>query len=88
MPRFSAENLPKNAALLTDLIHIAAKYISSTGICTGGQIALAWLHAKGSFVIPIPGTTKINHFDSNLAASEVVLSREVSDVIVARLVPS
>lgn len=41
-----------------------------------GQLSLAWLHAQGPDVIPIPGTTKIAHLQSNYAALSIELSDE------------
>ena len=41
--------------------------------CTPGQLALAWVLARGDDVIPIPGTKRITCFDENLAALKVSL---------------
>jgi len=45
---------------------------------TPGQVALAWLLVKKPWIVPIPGTTKLNHFEENLDALKVQLS--ASDV--------
>jgi aryl-alcohol dehydrogenase-like predicted oxidoreductase len=46
-----------------------------------GQLALAWLHAQGDDVIPIPGTSKIPHLDENLAAMQIKLSaQDLADI--------
>jgi aryl-alcohol dehydrogenase-like predicted oxidoreductase len=78
-PRFSEENLPKNLAAV-DAINELAK---SKG-CTVGQLALAFLHAQGADVIPIPGTTSSAHLDENLAARSIVLTsddlRRIDDI--------
>lgn len=71
MPRFSPENIATNYRLVS-----AVKGFASTRNCTAGQVALAWLHAQGADVIPIPGTTSIKHLDENLGALEVVLTAE------------
>ena len=42
--------------------------------CTPGQLALAWVLARGDDVIPIPGTKRVNCFDENLAALKVSLT--------------
>ena len=42
--------------------------------CTPGQLALAWVLARGDDVIPIPGTKRITCFDENLAALKVSLT--------------
>ncbi|MBL8550072.1 MAG: aldo/keto reductase [Hyphomonadaceae bacterium] len=60
MPRFQEENFPANVALLSDLRVLSAE--------TGrpmSQLALAWTIAKGT--LPIPGTTRIDHMEENLA---------------------
>ena len=44
--------------------------------CTPGQLALAWVLARGNDVIPIPGTKRPNCFDENLAALKVKLTPE------------
>ena len=43
---------------------------------TVGQLALAWVHAQGDDVIPIPGTSSVVHLDENLAAAHVKLTEE------------
>ena len=50
-PKFHADNIDSNLALVDAVTPIAL----SKG-CTLGQLSLAWLHAQGSDVIPIPGT--------------------------------
>jgi aryl-alcohol dehydrogenase-like predicted oxidoreductase len=70
-PRFHRENFEKNAALLKQLEEIAA----GKG-CTVAQLALAWILHQGDFFVPIPGTYKIAHLESNAAAADIVLSAE------------
>ena len=41
---------------------------------TPGQVALAWLLAKKPWIVPIPGTTKLNHLEEDLGALEVALT--------------
>jgi aryl-alcohol dehydrogenase-like predicted oxidoreductase len=41
---------------------------------TPGQIALAWLLAKKPWIVPIPGTTKLNRLEENIGAAEVELT--------------
>lgn len=71
MPRFSAENFPKNLKLVKDLEEIAEK----KG-CTPGQLTLAWLMAEGDDIFPIPGTKNVSRLEENLGALKVVLSPE------------
>ncbi len=67
-PRFHPENFEKNLRLLPVLEEIAA----AKG-CTPGQLALAWLLAKGEDIVPIPGTKRAGRVDENLGAMEVIL---------------
>lgn len=71
-PRFSEENFSNNLALVD-----AVKIIADRKGITPGQLSLAWVHAQGSDVYPIPGTSSIEHLDENLAAATVTLSTEV-----------
>ena len=41
---------------------------------TPAQIALAWLLAQKPWIVPIPGTTKLNRLEENLGAPDVVLT--------------
>lgn len=80
MPRFSAENFPKNLELVDKLSAIARR----KG-CTTGQLTLAWLMAQGADVVPIPGTKKVRYLEENLGALRVELGegevREVRDAV-------
>lgn len=69
--RFSIENFPKNLELVEALGAIAQR----KG-CTSSQLALAWLLAQSSDIIPIPGTNKTKYFEENIASLDVVLSPE------------
>jgi pyridoxine 4-dehydrogenase len=51
-------------------LEAAAKRLGATP----GQVALAWLLAKGPHMIPIPGTTSVEHLEENAAASTLSLS--------------
>lgn len=68
MPRFSAEHLPHNLALLADLEALAAELEVPSG-----HLALAWLLAKGSDILPIPGSRSTTHMRDNLAAGDLQL---------------
>ena len=70
-PKFAEENFQSNLELVNAIQAIADR----KGI-TKGQLALAWLHSHGSFVIPIPGTSTISHLDQNIDATNIVLSEE------------
>jgi aryl-alcohol dehydrogenase-like predicted oxidoreductase len=68
-PRFTGENFARNFTLVTILEEMAQRLK-----CTAGQLALAFVLAQGSDVVPIPGTGKRHHLDENLAALDVPLS--------------
>jgi aryl-alcohol dehydrogenase-like predicted oxidoreductase len=72
MPRFHPEPYAANLRLLPPYQTIAAE----VG-CTPAQLALAWLLTRGEHVIPIPGTSKIEHLRDNLCAATVVLKPEI-----------
>jgi hypothetical protein len=69
MPRFQPAHLPHNLHLLDGLAAIADQYG-----CTMGQVALAWVLARGEHIIPIPGTTNLAHLEENAQAVDVHLS--------------
>jgi aryl-alcohol dehydrogenase-like predicted oxidoreductase len=69
MPRFEPANYAANLQLLEGYEAIAAE----VG-CTPAQLALAWLLARGPHIIPIPGTTKVDHLRENLGALDVSLT--------------
>ena len=52
----SEENFPHNVKLVERVKDVAQK----RG-CTAGQVALAWVHAQGEDVFPIPGTKRIKY---------------------------
>ena len=69
VPRFSAEARAANKALLDSLSGIAAR--AGT---TPAQLALAWLLARKPWIVPIPGTTRLERLEENLAAASIALS--------------
>jgi aryl-alcohol dehydrogenase-like predicted oxidoreductase len=69
IPRFTPEARKANQVFVDLLGAIAARKGA-----TPAQIALAWLLAQKSWIVPIPGTTKLHRLDENLAAVEVRLS--------------
>lgn len=68
-PRFQDENLRKNLSLVRPLVDMARQ----KG-CTPGQLALAWLLARGRDIVPIPGTKRIARLEENVAAARVSLT--------------
>ncbi|MGA8442797.1 MAG: aldo/keto reductase [Candidatus Sulfotelmatobacter sp.] len=70
LPRFTPEALKANQALVDLLGRIAQRKKA-----TPAQIALAWLLAQKPWIVPIPGTTKLNRLEENLGAVTVELTR-------------
>ncbi|WP_169165626.1 aldo/keto reductase [Cellulomonas taurus] len=71
VPRFSAENLDANQALVAQVRAVA----EAKGV-TPGQIALAWLLAQQPWIVPIPGTRRLSRVEENAAATAVALSAD------------
>lgn len=67
--RFSPENLPNNLALVTLL-----KKWSKAKNATPTQISLAWLQAQKPWIVPIPGTTQMEHLKENIGADTIKFS--------------
>lgn len=76
VPRFAPELRKANLALV-DLIRTVAEAKHATP----AQIALAWLLAQKPWIVPIPGTTKLNRLEENVGAAEVDLTTEELDQI-------
>jgi aryl-alcohol dehydrogenase-like predicted oxidoreductase len=79
LPRFTPEALKANQALV-DLLGKIAKRKNATP----AQIALAWLLAQKPWIVPIPGTTKLNRLEENTAAVAIELTsndlREIEEL--------
>jgi aryl-alcohol dehydrogenase-like predicted oxidoreductase len=70
-PRFRGENFRRNLDLVAKVDELAA-----AKAITPGQLALAWVLARGGDVVPIPGTTRVPHLEENVRALEVELTEE------------
>jgi aryl-alcohol dehydrogenase-like predicted oxidoreductase len=66
MPRFYPESFSKNLELLPQFAKLAAQ-----AQCSLAQLALAWLLAKSPDIVPIPGTTKLDHLLENVASIDL-----------------
>jgi len=71
VPRFSTDARKANQALVDQLASIAA-----ARKVTPAQIALAWLLAQQTWIVPIPGTTKPHRLKENLGAADVELTKD------------
>ena len=65
MPRFNAENWPRNMALIQSFASLAA----DAGV-TPAQLSLGWVLARGDHVHAIPGTTRLDHLAENAARAD------------------
>jgi len=78
VPRFSAENRKANQAIVDLLSKIARRKEA-----TQAQVALAWLLAQKPWIVPIPGTKKLERLEENIGAVDVELTaddlREITD---------
>ncbi|MFM2300338.1 MAG: hypothetical protein RLZZ84_74 [Pseudomonadota bacterium] len=73
MPRFNADNWPRNLALIDAFNAIAAR----AGV-TSAQLSLAWVHSRGDHIVTIPGTASIPHLEENIARWEWDLPASVA----------
>jgi aryl-alcohol dehydrogenase-like predicted oxidoreductase len=71
VPRFKPENLDANRVLVDIIRNVATKKNA-----TPAQIALAWLLAQKSWIVPIPGTTKLERLEENMAATDLQLTTD------------
>jgi aryl-alcohol dehydrogenase-like predicted oxidoreductase len=71
IPRFTAENRTANRALVDHVTRLA-----NAKDATPGQIALAWLLAQHPWIVPIPGTRRLERVEENAAGTQVPLSAD------------
>ncbi len=85
MPRFAPANYARNLELLP-----AFNSLAQQAGCTPAQLAIAWLLHKAPHILPIPGTTSVEHLHEDLGAADVKLSpdlmRQLDEVMHDRLV--
>ena len=76
LPRFTAEAMEANQAFVDLLKRVAARKQA-----TPAQIALAWLLAQKPFIVPIPGTRRLDRIEENIGAAKVRLTSDDLDEI-------
>lgn len=74
LPRFTEEARDANQIIVELVSAVAARKGA-----TPGQVALAWLLARESTIVPIPGTTKTHRLQENVGAAEIALSEDDLD---------
>jgi aryl-alcohol dehydrogenase-like predicted oxidoreductase len=80
MPRFEPANFARNLELLPGY-----RALAQEASCTPAQLALAWLLHRGNDIIPIPGTTSVEHLREDLGAADVTLDRALISRVEAHL---
>jgi aryl-alcohol dehydrogenase-like predicted oxidoreductase len=70
-PRFKQENIDRNIGLVQTITDIAI-----ANNITNSQVAIAWVLAQRDFIVPIPGTTSLDHLEGNTAAADIELSAD------------
>jgi len=73
-PRFTGENFQRNLRAVDEVEAVAAEVGA-----TPGQVALAWVLARGDDIVPIPGTKRVSRVEENTAADTIELSAEQID---------
>lgn len=71
MPQFSAEGIDKNKALIELLSQMANEKQA-----TSAQISLAWMLCKKPYIVPIPGTRKLERLEENAGSADVLLTAQ------------
>jgi aryl-alcohol dehydrogenase-like predicted oxidoreductase len=81
-PRFGEKALQANLKLVETVKELAGKKGS-----TPAQLALAWVLAQGTDMVPIPGTKRVRYLEENMGALRVKLTASDLEEISARLAP-
>ena len=76
LPRFDADNLAVNLALVQEIRAVASRYGAAPS-----QVALAWLLAQGDDVVPIPGTKRTSYLEENLGSLDLTLDAADLDAL-------
>jgi len=69
LPRYHKQAFEHNRRIVERIIDVASRLGA-----TAGQVALAWLLSKAQNIVPIPGTTRLEHLRENVAATKIRLS--------------
>lgn len=80
LPRYQSQNVISNWPLIETL-----KDFGDQRGLTVAQVALAWLLAQKPFIVPIPGTTKLAHFQENMWAADYEFSKDELQKLTADL---
>ncbi|STQ92329.1 putative oxidoreductase [Janthinobacterium lividum] len=83
LPRFQPSAMAANAKAVAELQRLAG----ARG-ATAAQLALAWLLAQGTDIVPIPGARSLAHLEENVAAAQIKLSESELAAISAAIAPA
>ncbi|MEG1328734.1 MAG: aldo/keto reductase, partial [Janthinobacterium sp.] len=83
LPRFQPQAMAANAHLVAKLQRLTA----ARGV-TAAQLALAWLLAQETTIVPIPGARSLAHLEENVAAAQIALSASELAAIGAAIAPA
>ena len=83
LPRFQPQAMAANANMVAKLQRLAAAH----GV-TAAQLALAWLLAQETNIVPIPGARSLAHLEENVAAAKIALSASELAAIGAAIAPA
>ena len=81
-PRFMGNNYDHNLTLVD-----AVRGLAAEKGCTTALVALAWVHAKGEDIFPIPGTKRRRFVEENAAAVDIALSGDEVAILEASMAP-
>lgn len=73
-PRFQGDNFERNLQLV-----VAVEALAQDKDVTPAQLAIAWVLHQGDDVVPIPGTTTVDHLEDNVAAADIELTDQDLD---------
>ena len=71
MPQFTEEGLKENNEFMSWM-----KVIAEENNATPAQISLAWMLAKKPYIVPIPGTRKVNRLEENMESADIKLTQD------------
>mgnify|MGYP003315685109 CR=1 FL=1 len=81
-PRFIGNNYAHDQTLVD-----AVRGLAADKGCTTALVALAWVHAKGEDIFPIPGTNRRRFVEENAAAVDIALSADEVAILEASMAP-
>jgi aryl-alcohol dehydrogenase-like predicted oxidoreductase len=71
LARFTGDNRSANEAIVDEIAAVAGAHDALPA-----QVALAWVHAQGSDVVPIPGTKRVEYLEQNVGALDITLTED------------